>query len=243
MKTLNFIKIFLSILIGICLAGLCGLVVASTKISMSFLQKIDIKYFYFACPALCFLLSLFFLKLRNKNLFITLALMLFVVTDLFFVLDILKTNNLNIGMYVLCGAQLCFVIYLLFHCKSVGMVIFSIALRVALSLLIYFILPQYIALSVLQIVYLIYLCNSVITLLTLIFIIKTRLLLYIGYVFLLLSDLLLGLYFGFATILNISASAITILTYIDFYFLFKIVGLFIIALFTVWHKEKTNLGE
>ncbi len=197
-------------------------------------------YLKFGCVGACFLFSLIFIKKNPKKILITFALATNVAADYFLVFNPTFDNALFIGVCLLCGVQLFFALYTLSLAKGNGGRVVNIALRVALCLLAYFILPKYFLISTLEMIYLMYLINVVVTFLILIVHIKTEWLTLLGFFILTVYALYVGLLNGGIALFGLPAELLDLLTKVDLKLYAYVPSLFIIALSSVWTKKKTE---
>jgi len=226
-------KVLMSIIFALGVFGMLAYVVACQILKKSCPSNILI----FACIGACFIFSLMFVKIKNKNLLITLALAVNVVADYFLVLMPSEKNKL-IGLCVFCGVQFIYLIYSLMLSKGVGLKIFNIALRVTLCLLAYFILPRYITLaSSLEMIAVMYILNSFVTLLVLLCNLKTQWLMFFGFLLFFVCDIFVGFTNGGIEILNITGPFVEFLAKYDMTLYCYVPGIYLIALHSVWAKK------
>lgn len=193
----------------------------------------------FACVGACAVFSLLFLKFTTKKVLVSLALVTNVVADYFLVLKPTSENQL-IGVCIFCGVQFFYFLYTLSFCKGKGLKIFNIAIRVALCLLAYFIIPRYVTLTTLEMISVMYIINCVVTLLCLLLRIKKEWLLFLGLLLLLACDIFVGFTNGAVDILGISGPFVDIVYKYDIAFYCYIPAEFFIALSSVWAKKRTK---
>ena len=204
-----------------------------------FQEPLKPTYFYFGCVCACFLFSLFFVKVKSKETLVTLALALTVVADYYLVLNLSGAEeNRLIGLCVFCAVQLVYALYTLTLNRSIGTRVINIALRVALCMLIYFIVPLYFELALIEMISLMYIANFVVSILVLLVHIKTHWLMLLGYLLFFACDIFVGLINGGAAFFGITGDLLNFILSHDIAFYCYIPGLFLIALSTVWKKEK-----
>ncbi len=196
------------------------------------------SYFSYACVCGCFVFSLLFLR-SAKQFWVTLALAATVVADYFLILFPSEQNRL-IGTCVFCGVQLVYAIYTLLLCKSIGVKVINIAIRVALCLVAYFVVPLYFEIGLLETIALMYIINFAVSLLFMLFHIKTEWLMLLGYLLFFACDIFVGLTNGGGQILGISYDFLYFISSHDIAFYCYIPGLFLIALSSVWRKKKNE---
>ena len=199
----------------------------------------------FSCVAVCFLMSLFFIRKTNKKVYLTLALAVTVAAHYFWFVDPLGGKDFQlIGVCLFLGAQFFFLLYSLTLTRAIFLKIVDLALRVGLCLLIAFVVKKYVTLSTIQMLGLMYIANMVVTLLSMLIHIKTEWATLIGYLLLLAS--------GVFTCLIMDGGALK-LTPAFYDFIFKnytyvivdtyLAGLLIISLSSAWAKNKTLIKE
>ncbi len=200
-------------------------------------SKIQPKYLAYACGVLCFLFSLIFVRFDFKKIVLTLSLATTVAADYFLVLNNSEENKL-VGLCIFCAFQFFLMIYTLYLNGSVGVRIVNIAIRVALCLIAYFVLPGYVELGTLELVAVMYIINFFVSLLMLLFNLKTEWLLFLGCLLLFLCDIVIGLKNGGFTLLNLSGSFVDFLNSRAIQTYLYIPGLFLIATSSVFSKKK-----
>lgn len=196
---------------------------------------LDRPYLSYGCIIACFLLSLLFIGKSSKKIFITLALAANVAADYFLVFDATEENKI-IGVSIFLGVQFFYLLYSLSLTKAIGLKIMDIALRVALCLIVYFVVPKYVTLSTLEMLSLMYIANSFVTLLSILVHIKTEWVTFIGFLLFFVCDIFVGLTNGGADILNISGSFVDFIFKYDIAFYTYIPGVLLISLSSVWAK-------
>ena len=179
-----------------------------------------------------FLLSLIFVRKSPKKILITLALGINVVADYFLVLMPSEQNRL-IGVCIFLGVQFAYFLYTMFLVKGIGLKIVWIAIRVALCLLAGFLVPLWLKLDTLEMISLIYIVNSFVTLATIAFHLRFEWLTFVGYFLFFACDIFVGLTYG-AGLLGITGTFLNILLNYDIAFFLYVPGIFIIALSSVW---------
>lgn len=199
--------------------------------------EVEPQYLSFACICICFLFSLMFIRKSPKKILITLALAANVAADYFLVLFPLPENKLT-GVCIFCGVQFFYLIYTLVLNRGRGTRIVNIATRVALCLLIYFILPNYIVLSTLELVSLMYIANFFVSLLVFLLHIKTEKLLFLGFLLFFACDIFVGLTNGGASFIPMNAAFLNFIFSYDIAFYCYIPGVFFVALSSMWAKKK-----
>ncbi|MBE7076103.1 MAG: hypothetical protein E7375_03475 [Clostridiales bacterium] len=203
---------------------------------------INPAYFSYGCVAGAFLLSLLALQKKARNIFVALGLACTCVADFFLILSpalglIIKNSQL-IGVCVFCGVQAIFFVYTLILNKGIGTKVFNMALRVALCLIAYFVLPKYFTIGTLEMISLMYILNSFATLLMLLIYIKKEWLLFLGFLLFFVCDIFIGLASGGAAILGITGPFLDFILKYNIGMYCYIPGLFLIASSAVWTKKE-----
>ena len=157
-KTVSILKIIFTALFGAAVTGAFVWVNIKGEIA-------DKPWLTYGCIALSFLLALIFVGRSLKRLFLVLGLACHVAAAYFLIFDPFMANSQLIGICILCGAQLCFLLYTLLLSEGIGARVVNIAVRVALCLVACLILPKYIVgLTTIDIIFLAYLINAVVSL-------------------------------------------------------------------------------
>ena len=203
-------------------------------------MKVRPEYLAYACPCLCFLFSLLFIRKDTKKLFLTLALAVTVAADYFLLLSAPTENNNFIGVCIFCGVQFVYFVYTLFLNQSIGTRIFNIATRVALCLVAYFVLPMYLTLGTIELIALMYIINFFVSLLVMFVHIKTEWLTLLGYFVFFVSDIFVGLQNGGAAMIGITGPFLEFVQNFDIAFYTYIPSQLIIAISSGWAKKKEN---
>lgn len=231
-KTISILKIIFTALFGAAVAGAFVWVNIKGEIA-------DKPWLTYGCIALSFLLALIFVGRSLKRLFLVLGLACHVAAAYFLIFDPLMANSRLIGICILCGAQLCFLLYTLLLSEGIGARVVNIAIRVALCLVACLILPKYIVgLTTIDIIFLAYLINAVVSLIWIGIHIVTEWLTFIAMVILVFALVWggLGLYGEWYVHLGINNSAM--LTNYDIASYLYIPALLILAISSVWAKPK-----
>ena len=235
-KKLYFFKIFASIFFASAVLGAFAYVCIKGDVEFHALS--------FSCVAACFLFSLMFIRLTAKKILFTIALELNAVADIFLVM-LPNEKNMLIGVCLMAGVQAIYFVYTLFLFKGNGMRAISLALRVALCLLAYFLLPKYFALTTIQLIYAMIVINSFITLLTFLFFLKTQWLTFLGFLLFFAYNFFSALGAGWAIVLKFPADFLMILAN-PFWlvpglgFIFYLPGVLLLALSSVWDGKATG---
>ena len=198
----------------------------------------------FSCIGACFLFSLLFLQLSPKKIVFSTALAVNVVADAFLTLLPSARNNL-IGVCVLCAVQVIYFVYTLFLLKGNGLRVISLAVRVGICLLAYFLLPKYFALTTIQILYAIIATNSFLTLLAVLFKFDKEWDVFFAFLLLFAFDFFSALGAGWAVILKFPLEFMQILAtpflaVPGLAYLFHIPAVLLLALSSAWAKTKSE---
>ncbi|MBQ7327947.1 MAG: hypothetical protein IJX00_03200 [Clostridia bacterium] len=231
-KTISILKIIFTALFGAAVTGAFVWVNIKGEIA-------DKPWLTYGCIALSFLLALIFVGRSLKRLFLVLGLACHVAAAYFLIFDPLMANSQLIGICILCGAQLCFLLYTLLLSEGIGARVVNIATRVALCLVACLILPKYIVgLTTIDIIFLAYLINAVVSLIWIGIHIVTEWLTFIAMVILVFALVWggLGLYGGWFVHLGINNFMVLLNYNIAFYL--YIPALLILAISSVWAKPK-----
>jgi len=201
-------------------------------------------YIYFGCICACFLFSLIFIRGDAKKILITLALLCHVAAEFFMtVAPFLAFESLSlettriVGVSLFCGAQFFYMLYTMILFNGIGAKIVNLAIRAVLCLLVYFILPRYIVLNTLEMIGIMYLVNSLVSLLFIICKIKQEGFMFFAFLLLFVSDLCAGLIFGSA-LLGWTGVFFDFIAKYDISTWIYIPSLFLIAAASVWTKKR-----
>ena len=228
-KTFNFIRLVLSIFIAfvyVCIKG-----------------DIQNNILSFACVCGCFVISLLLIKFKSAQFFIMLALAINVVADFFllasFNIGNLEQNRIIIGLSLFCCVQFCFLIYTLSLNHSIASKVINLAFRVALCLIVYFIVPAYFVIGTVELIALMYFVNLFVSALFLLIHFKTEYFLFLGLLVLLISHLLIGLINGGIVIFGLTGSFVEFILKYNLAFYTYIPSLLLIS-FSSFFKKKKN---
>lgn len=231
-KKVNILKVLATIVFTLAIFGAYFYVI--------FKGDFATPYLSYGCIGACFVFAFLFIGKSLKKLFICMALATNVVADYFLVLMPSNQNQL-IGLCVFCGVQFFYFLYTLTLARGNGSRVISIALRVALCLLAYFLLPKYFVLSTLEMISVMYILNSFVTLLVLLIHLKTEWLTFLGFLLFFICDVFVGLTNGGVEVLGITGAFVEFIFKYDIAFYTYIPGIFLIATSSVW--SKTNKKE
>ncbi len=230
-KNINILKILATILFAVAIFGAYFYVIFKGDFSTPYLS--------YGCIGACFVFAFLFIGKSLKKCFLCLALATNVVADYFLVLMPSQENKL-IGLCVFCGVQFFYFLYTLVLAKGNGTRVINIALRVALCLLAYFLLPKYFVLSTLEMISVMYILNSFVTLLILLIHLKTEWLTFIGFLLFFICDVFVGLTNGGVEVLGITGAFVEFIFKYNIVFYTYIPGIFLIATSSVWSKNGEN---
>ncbi len=230
-------KVVMTIIFAILIFGVFFYRIFGTLPEDSFLKP---EYLSYACVCLCFLLSLLFVRIDSKKILMTLILAVCVVADYFLILNPSEEGRF-IGLCIFCLAQLLLAIYTLLLNKGIGSRVANLAIRVALCLVAYYVLPLYFTLGTTEFIAVMYIINFLVSLAVLLWHIKTEWLTFVGFLLFFLCDIVVGLTNGGFEILQMTGSFVDFLTTHDVSFWLYIPGLFGIATSAVFSKIKTEV--
>ena len=231
-KKINGFKIFASILFAILILGAYGYVIWKG-------EPWDRSYLSYGAIGLCFIFSVLFLTKNAKKTFITLALACNVAADYFLVFEPSEKHKL-IGLCIFLGMQLFYFCYTLAVQKNNFARAINFALRLSVCLAAILILPRFATLQTIELLAAIYIANSFITWLVMIFHFKTEWLACFGMLLFIACDVCVGFNNGALEILHIPATSkfIEFITTHDVAFWLYTPGVFFISLSSVWTKNK-----
>lgn len=186
----------------------------------------------YACIIACFIFSLLFIKKDTKKILITIALALNVVADYFLVLTLSYKTQL-IGVCIFCFIQFAYALYTIYLTKNVWLKLLNLLVRIAGTIVSYFIIQHFLHLETVEIISLLYAINCFITIIVLLFYFKTEWILFFGLLLLLICDIFVGLQYGAVDILGINGWFLNVLQNYDIAFICYIPGEYLIALASV----------
>lgn len=187
----------------------------------------------------CFVLSLIFIRLDKKKLLITLALGTNVIADYFLVLHPYYENQLP-GVSLFCVVHFFYFLYTIFLNKELWQKIVNVSVRVVLCIIMYFVTTHFLELSIVEIISVMYIINSAVTVFTLAFYIKKEYLLFVGLLLLMMCDIFVGIMWGGGEMLGMSYGFIDFINHYDFAFICYIPAEFLIAMSSVWAKKQLS---
>lgn len=186
----------------------------------------------FLCSGLSFLLSLVFLKLTAKKIFLTTALAINVVADYFLVFSQVEKLRI-VGLIALCVVQLIYLIYSLLLVKGVGIRITSLGFRVALCLCVALLLPKYIPLETFEMIQIMILLNFFVSTISLGYDWINEWITFAGFSLVLISYTFVILSKIVPDLLDTFSGTIA--------FYFYVPGILVIALSSVWENSKNRI--
>lgn len=229
-KKINILKIFATVIFAALAFGGLAFVLLKGDIQNHIIS--------IAAVAVSFVFSLLFLRISAKKILLTLALAANAVA-MALAIFVPTTFNGLLEVCLLLGGELCFVVYTLCITKGAGLRIISLALRVGLCMLAYFVLPNYIAITTKEMLMIMLMLNQLTTIAILAFNFKKEWLTLLGMLLLLCSTAFAWLTSGGVDLFGIT-NFIEFLYSQDWAFIFKVPALFAIALSSVWEKKKQN---
>lgn len=191
----------------------------------------------YSCVVACFVFSLLFIGKDTKKILITIALALNVAADYFLVLTLSYKTQL-IGVCIFCFIQFAYALYTIYLTKNVWLKLLNVVVRAAVTVVAYFVIQHFLHLETVEIISLLYAINCLITVIVLLFYIKTEWILFLGLLLLLICDIFVGLQYGAVDILGITGWFLEVLKNYDIAFICYIPGEFLIALSAVWAKKQ-----
>ena len=228
-----FKKIIFCIFAVLVLAGMI-LVLADIQFDVSdeVAKWLNLDMIAYATFCLALLMSLIFLRFNKKSILLTLALVAFVVGASFKQFTPFEQNNNEAILYCLCAFQALIAIFTIWLDRGTGLKILDIAIRVALSLLAYFLLPDYLPeyFNITNTIFVIYLINGLISIITLLFHFRTNYLLWCGLVLVLAGTIFYMFMYGGLALFGIAGGGFAdFLNSFDIAYLCTILGCFLIA--------------
>ncbi len=226
------------------------LVAISPEINIDGADWFSADIFKIVAVGLVFLMSLCLLKINKKSIFITISLTAYCVAIYF--LYSLENTTLpsditlakDIMLYSLLASALVLAIYTLLLSKGAGLKVLNIAIRVALSLIAYFVLTEYLPefFDLKSALFAIYLINSLITILFLCSKFKTHYLMIFGILLSTIGAVLYAFSFGW---FNLTGDFINFINSFDYSFILVIIGIYLTgceAVFSgMFKNNKLNL--
>lgn len=182
---------------------------------------------------LSLLMSLIFLRLNKKSILLTISLIAIIVGASFNVFVPFEGNANNEAiLYCLCAFQGAILIYTVWLDRGTGLKILDLAIRVALSLIAFFLLPEYLPdyFDITNTIFVIYLINSLVSLFTLAFHFKTNYLLWCGLLLVLAGTIFYMFMYGGLELFGIASGGFaSFLNSFDIAFLCTGLGVYLIA--------------
>ena len=229
-----FKKIMFLIFSVLVLAGII-IVVADVKFDVSdeVSKWLNLDMIGYVTVCLSLLMSLIFVRLNKKSILLTLSLIAIVIGYSFYMFTPFEgAKNNEAILYCLCAFQGVILIYTISLDRGTGLKVLDIAIRVALSLLAFFLLPEYLPeyFNTTNTIFTIYLINSLVSLFTLLFYFKKNYLLWCGLFLILAGSIFYMFMFGGLELFNLSASSLAdFLNSFDIAFLLTSLGCFLVS--------------
>ncbi len=238
-KKSKLIKIIFSIIFAVLILGTFAYMLFQ-NLEQPRQSDFEKPYLTYGMIILCFVLSLVFTRKSEKQIYITLLLALNVASMFFLLYSNLTEQNKLIGLAIYCGLEFVYVLYTVALHKSLGMKVVNISVRVALCLLIYFVMPKYFTshtFTTIEFMALMCLANSLVTLLAMLFKIKTEWLTFLGFLLVFVAEVVTVLQNGGWSLLNVTnANVLDIFNKYDIVFYAYFPGLLLVSLSSVWAK-------
>ena len=228
-----FKKIMFLIFSIIIIAGIV-IVVADIKLDVGEASSwFNLETISFAVICLCLLMSLIFLRFNKKSILLTISLIAYVVAGYFFTFPPFEevTKNYDAILYCLCAFQGVILIYTVWLDKGTGLKILDIAIRVALSLLAYFLLPEYLPeyFDLNNTIFAIYMINALISIVCLFCHFRTNFLTCCGLILCLAGSIFYAFMFGGLELFGITGGFANFVNSFNMAFLLTAVGLYLIS--------------
>ncbi len=195
-------------------------------------NETNVVFITFATPLL---LSFIFLRFNKKSLLVTFSLVALVLGYAFYYyIPIRETLIATVTLYCLCAFQVFILIYCVWLTKGVGFKILDLAIRVGLSLLAFFLLPEYLPdyfSSVENVIFTIYLINSLISLIVLLIHFRENYILWCGLLLIFAGTIFYMFMFGGLELFNINTSGFAnFINSFDIAFLCTSIGIYLLSL-------------
>ncbi len=209
-KGFNLIRLLLSLLLAGGILGLFVYVCIKGDLKNNILS--------WSCVIGCCVLSLVLVSFKSSTYLISLGLAATAAADYFLLYNIanLTENFLIIALGVLCGAQFFYFVYSLVLNGSIAAKVINIALRVALCLVVYFVMPEYYTIGTVELIALMCFANLFVSFLEFLFHFKTSWLLALGMFVLLASNFITGMVYEGFLLFNLSGKIV------EFFFTYNI---------------------
>lgn len=230
-----YLKLFACVLLALAVFGAFAYILIKGDIAVGGAHNI----LQFCIVSACFVFSVLFIGKSFKKICIIGALGANVAANYFLLLNPLFKDAQLIAWSILCGMQFFLLLYTVCICKGVGLKILNLALRVALCLVAWFVLPQVLTttLNVLAWISLMCTINCAVSALCLLFGIKKNRLLFLGVLLLLASYVFTLLASGWALLLGASTKFLEFLVSYPLAFYLFVPALYLIAISTAWLKK------
>ena len=202
------------------------------------------EWFGYSCILLYFAFSLLFVRLTAKKVSFTCALAVNCVADYFLIISYhinYRRIDQLLGVIFFCIVQAVYAVYTYFIIERKSLKIAMVASRGALIVLAAILLPTLLKLGALETLSVIYILNSLVSLIVFACRIKTEWLTFIGFLFFFICDIFVGLSNGAAPYLGMSEEAVALISAHNYEMFFYLPGIFLIALSSVWEFEKEKI--
>lgn len=196
----------------------------------------------FGCICATALLSLLFVQWTPKKILLTISLAISVLADIFLVL-LPSQNNYFVGIWLLAAVQVAYLVFTLFLIKGNGLRAISLAIRAGICMLVYFLLPQYLVLTTIQMLFAMIVINAFVTLMIFLIFFKTQWLTFLGFLLLFAFLFFSALDAGWGSLFKFSEKFLTFITspykqLPSLAFLCYVPANLLLALSSVWEKTK-----
>ena len=237
MRDFRDISLFKKIMFGIfSVLIIAGMVIVLADIKFEVTDEVakwlNIDTIAYAVFCLALLMSLIFLRPNKKSILLTLSLVAIIVGASFNLFKPFEgAKNNDAVLYCLCAFQGIILIYTIWLDKGIGLKVLDLAVRVGLSLLAYFLLPEYLPeyFNLQNTIFVIYLINALVSLFTLLFHFRFNYLLWSGLFLVLAGTIFYMFMFGGLTLFGINGAFADFLNSFDIAFLTTALGLYFIS--------------
>lgn len=234
-RVVSKVRLTFFVIFSILIIGSIIVVAVEPDINITGAEWFNINLFRAIAIGLTFLMSLCLLKINKKSIFITISLIAYCVACYFFISlssgDSDAETALDVMFYSLLAHQLILAIYSVSLAKGAGLKVLEIAVRVALSLTAYFVLtetlPQYFDFK--NALFMVYLVNALISIVSLSCHIKTHYLSVIGILLAAAGAIFYAFNFGWLTTFNITGDFVDFLATFDIGFVLSALGIYLTA--------------
>lgn len=232
-KNLFVFKVFASLLLSAAVIALWLYVAIRQDVAKNALSL--------TCIGLCFLLSVVFIRFSCKKIFISIALALSFAAALFWTFAADTAQNNTIWLCLVLAVQFVYFLFTLTLFKGFGAILANAAVRVVVCLVTYFVLTHYFVFQVADTIALMYICNSFVSLLWLLFAFRQNWLMFLGFLLFFAHNVCVWLTGGAAKLFGISANFVDAITKYNLAFYFYFPAILLIALSSVWLWKKQEI--